>query len=309
MKIVIAGASGLIGDHLTGVLLQSGHHVTALTTRAIERAASENPAFVKVHWDGASAGEWSRYVDGADAIVNLSGRSLASGRWTRARKQDLIRSRLASTESIVAAICSAKRKPSVFINASAVGYYGHIESGDVTEDHLPGTDFLAALCAQWERAAMAAASSGVRVVLIRSGVVLDSRGGALQRMVLPFRFFAGGTLGDGTQWIPWIHREDEARAIIFAIENANISGPVNLAAPDAVTMAEFCRTLSRVLRRPSFMTIPAFVLRALLGEMAQVVLTGQRAVPGKLLQAGFRFQHPTLQEALSNLLRPPSSAH
>ncbi len=309
MKIVIAGASGLIGRHLTNALLRAGHTITCLTTRPVAPNQTTDPAFVKVHWDGTTAGDWIRSLDVAGAVINLSGQSLSSGRWTETRKQSLRSSRLNSTRSLVEAIRTSRKKPSVLINASAVGYYGPVESGDVAEDSPAGTDFLASLCAEWEREAMAAEPLGVRTVTIRSGVVLDPGGGALRRLVLPFRLFVGGPLGNGAQWLPWIHREDQVRAILFAIERTELSGPVNLVAPDVVTMSEFSRTLGRVLRRPSIMSVPGFALRILLGEMATIVLTGQRAVPRKLLQAGFRFLHPTLPEALSSLLQPATSTH
>lgn len=309
MKIVVAGASGLIGRRLTKALLQSGHAVACLTTGAVAPHAIQDPSFKRIHWDGSTGGDWMSHLEGAQAVVNLSGQSLSSGRWTASRKQILIASRLSSTRSLVEAMRPLKEKPSVFINASAVGYYGPVESGDVAEDYPAGTGFLATLCAQWEREAMSAMELGVRTVTLRSGVVLDTEGEALRRLVLPFKLFVGGPLGNGAQWLPWIHREDQVRAIMYTIEKTGISGPVNLVAPDAVTMGEFSRTLGRVLRRPSFMTVPAFALRALLGEMASVVLTGQRAVPQKLMQAGFEFMHPTLPGALFDLLQTsPSSS-
>ena len=308
MNIVVAGASGLIGSRLTNALLQSSHIVTCLTTRAVTPDAGQDPIFKRVHWDGNTVADWMNHLEGADAVINLSGQSLASGRWTKARKRSLTASRLSSTKAIVEALRLTARKPGVFINASAVGYYGPVAYGDVDEGHPPGKDFLASLCDQWEKEASAAATLGVRTVMLRSGVVLDPAGGALRRLVLPFKLFVGGPLGDGNQWMPWIHREDQVRAILYAVETPEISGPVNLVAPDAVTMKEFSRALGRVLRRPALMTVPAFVLRILLGEMAIVVLTGQRAVPRKLLQAGFRFSHPSLPEALSNLLHPSISS-
>jgi uncharacterized protein (TIGR01777 family) len=307
MKIIVAGASGLIGRRLTSAYLESGHTIICLTTRTVGANTGRDPSFRRIHWDGETVGEWKSYLENADAVINLSGQSLASGRWTRSRKQSLTASRLNSTKAIVEAIRQTATKPAVFLSASAVGYYGPVDTGDVTEDHPPGTDFLASLCARWEMEAAKASASGVRTVILRSGVVLDPSGGALRRLVLPFKFFVGGPLGTGTQWLPWIHREDQVRAILYAIENPGISGPINLVAPDVVTMAEFSRTLGRVLHRPSFMRVPALVLQMLLGEMAIVVLTGQRAIPRKLVQAGFQFSHPALPEALSSLLQPRSS--
>jgi uncharacterized protein (TIGR01777 family) len=194
-------------------------------------------------------------------------------------------------------------RPRVLLNASAVGYYGNVETGDVTEEHPAGNDFLGKLCSRWESEAMTATHLGVRVVLLRSGIVLDPNAGALQRMLLPYRLFIGGPLGSGLQWFPWIHREDEIRAILFALDREQITGPVNLAAPSPATMREFSRALGKVLRRPSAFTVPPFILRTVLGEMSDMVLTGQRVVPRKLLKEGFDFQFPVLSEALADLLR------
>ena len=262
-----------------------------------------HPSLEFAAWDGKTVGNWSRHIDGADAVINLSGQSLASGRWTEARKQQLLASRIDPTTAIVEAIRAAKVKPSSLLNASAVGYYGHVPEGVVTEDHSSGEDFMSRLCSNWEAAANAANILGVRVILLRSSIVLDPQGGALQRMLLPYRMFVGGPLGSGNQWLSWIHREDEVRAIEFALEQSGLSGPLNLAAPEPARMREFSKVLGMVLRRPSGFRVPAFVLRAILGEMADVVLSGQRAVPQKLTEAGFEFRFPKLEEALANLLR------
>lgn len=303
MRIVAAGASGLIGRRLTASLLRSGHEVIALTTRRVESDRTHEPGLRQVSWDGATAGEWTRHIQNADAVINLSGQSLASARWTNERKNRLIQSRVLSTRILVTTMCSVQTKPAVFLNASAVGYYGPVETGEVAEDHPPGSDFLARLCVKWEEEAMAASKAGIRTVLLRTGVVLDTEGGALQRLVLPFRLFVGGPLGAGTQWMPWIHREDLAEAMLFTLEQNDISGPVNLTAPGCVTMNEFNKTLARVLRRPAILRVPAVVLRMVLGEMATVVLTGQRAIPRALTAAGFRFKYPALEEALVDLLK------
>jgi uncharacterized protein len=302
MKIVIAGATGLIVKMLTEDLLASKHSVVVLTRNPRPTIFAPNPILQIARWSGKEPHEWHQHIEGADAIVNLSGESLGTGRWTADRKRTLISSRIDPTKALIDAMRVAAAKPEVFLNASAVGYYGPVNEGDVTEDYPAGNDFAARLCAQWEQAALEANNFGVRTVLLRSGIVLDPNGGALQKMMLPFRFFAGGPLGTGNQWLPWIHREDEIRAIRFALENGQIAGPVNLAAPEAATMRTFSAALGRALRRPSAMRVPAFVLRVLLGEMADMVLTGQRVVPQKLLQAGFTFRFPGLKEALENLL-------
>ncbi len=302
MKIVIAGATGLIGKILTKNLLDSGHSVVVLTRNLQRATTSSHPQLQIVHWDGKGAGSWHLQIVDADAVVNLAGESLGTGRWTKSRKQVLISSRLDPTKAIVHAMKIAPPKPRVLVNASAVGYYGPVEDGDVAENYPAGDDFTSRLCIEWEQAALAAKDFGVRVVLLRSGIVLDPRAGALKKMILPFRLFAGGPLGSGNQWLPWIHREDEVRAICFLLEHERVSGPVNLAAPESATMRDFSAALGKALSRPSAMRVPAFVLRALLGEMADIVLTGQRVVPQKLLQEGFEFRFPKLKDALEDLL-------
>ena len=307
MKIVIAGASGLIGSLLTKSLLNSRHSVVVLTRNPQRSTTSPHPLLQVEPWDGRTAGNWHRHIVDADAVVNLAGESLGTARWTKSRKRALISSRVDPTQAIVDAMKGTTNKPQALLNASAVGYYGRVDDGNVTEDHPSGSDFTSSVCVEWEQAALAAKSFGVRVVLLRSGIVLDPRGGALQRMVLPFRLFVGGPLGSGNQWLPWIHRVDEIRAICFLLENSRVSGPVNLAAPESATMQDFSRALGKSMRRPSVMRVPAFVLKVVLGEMADIVLTGQRAIPQKLLQAGFTFLFPGLKGALDELLADNSS--
>ena len=302
MKIVVAGATGLIGKSLTKNLLDSGHSVVVLTRNLQRAATSSHPQLQIVHWDGKGAGSWQRHVGESDAVVNLAGEPLGNGRWTMTRKQVLISSRLDTTNAIVNTMKTSPPKQRVLVNASAVGYYGPVEDGDVAEDYRAGNDFTSGLCVDWEQAALAAKEFGVRVVLLRSGIVLDPHAGALKKMILPYKLFVGGPLGSGNQWLPWIHREDEIRAICFLIENERASGPVNLAAPESATMRDFSVALGKVLKRPSIMRVPAFVLRTLLGEMADIVLTGQRVVPQKLLQEGFEFRFPKLKDALEDLL-------
>ena len=203
------------------------------------------------------------------------------------------------TGAIVSAIGQARKKPSVLVSASAVGYYGHVEYGDVAETHSKGNDFLAAVCERWEQEARRAEAYGVRVITPRFGVVLEKEGGALKRLLLPFKLFLGGPLGSGKQWFPWVHRDDVIEIISFVLQNPKVSGPVNVTAPEPVTMKEFCTALGKALHRPSWAPVPAFVLRTILGEMSLVVLTGQRAIPKKLLEAGYTFKYPQLTGALS----------
>lgn len=301
--IVIAGATGFIGQNLTASLLANQATVIVLTRRPKAPQTLHHPLLSYVYWDGSKQGEWTRHVDGADAVINLSGQSIAGKRWSRARKRELLLSRTEPTGALVKAMEASRARPRVLINASAVGYYGNVPQEDVSEDHSPGADFLSELCVRWETSALKAREVGVRVVLLRSGIVLDEKMGALQRMLIPFRLFVGGALGSGDQWFPWIHREDEVRAILFALETASVSGPVNLAAPEPATMRDFARVIGITLHRPSFFRVPSFVLRAMLGEMADIILTGQKVTPQKLIKAGFEFRYPTLVRALEDLLR------
>ena len=294
MKIVMSGATGFIGKKLAEELLKAGHSLVLLSRR-------ENPsvsAGVQTQvWDARALGPWVSRIDGADAVINLAGESIAAKRWTAEQKKKIIESRIYSTRAIAQAIQKAAVKPRVWVNASAVGYYGPVESGDVTEISPRGAGFLAETCEAWEKETLPA-QPVTRVVLLRTGVVLDRGGGALSKMEFPFKIFAGGPLGSGRQWVPWIHRDDLIGLVLFIIQNERISGPVNGTAPEPVPMAEFCKSLGRVLRRPSWAPVPAFVLKIMLGEMSEMLLTGQKAVPSKALRAGYRFHYPGLSSAL-----------
>lgn len=299
MKVVVAGGSGFLGRRLTAALAGEGHDVILLSRHAA--APSHGVTAVRV-WDGKTEGGWAADVAAAHAVVNLSGESIAGGRWTPERKDRLRRSRFEST-SAIARVMAARNAPGVLVNASAVGYYGNVPSGDVTEETPRGTGFLADLSAEWESAAMQAAAGGTRVVLPRIGIVLDRTGGALERMIPFFRFFLGGPLGSGRQWFPWIHLDDVVGAVLFSLRTPAIAGPVNLAAPEPVTMREFAAALGRALGRPSWAPVPPFALRLLLGEMAGMLLAGQRVIPQVLMRNGYAFRHPRLEEALAAALR------
>jgi len=301
MNIVVAGGNGFIGSSVVPRLRREGHEVVVLTRARSEHAPRTEDA-LRVPWDGVSQGEWSRYVGRSDAVINLSGESIGTGRWTASRKRLITESRINATRALLEAIRGSSPRPSVFINSSAVGYYGPVESGDVAEDHPPGTGFLADLCVRWEQEAFAAAELGCRVVVLRTGVVLGENGGALERMILPFRLYAGGPVGSGKQWFPWVHRDDVAGVILFALANPALSGPVNVVAPAGVTMNEFCASLGTALSRPSWLPVPAFALRAALGEMAGMILTGQRAVPSQLVRLGYQFAYPAVAPALASVV-------
>lgn len=293
MKVVVAGASGLIGRKLVKELRGRGDEVIALV-----RGAQEIPGARAVSWDGRGEGAWKSAIDGADAVVNLAGATVAR-RWNAEVKRDILESRTQSTKALVDAITASARKPRVLVNASAVGYYGGRGDELIDERSTPGTDFLSGVVKAWEEEA---AKAPVRTVLLRTGIVLSKTGGALEKMLPPFRAFVGGPIGNGRQWLPWIHIDDEVLAIVWAIDHEDLSGPVNLTAPAPVTNAEFSKSLGKVLHRPSWAPVPGPALHLLLGEFAGVLLEGQRAVPARLQQSGFPFRFPALPAALEDLL-------
>ncbi|HTL47813.1 MAG TPA: TIGR01777 family oxidoreductase [Verrucomicrobiae bacterium] len=301
MKVILTGGTGFIGEALTAALVRQGHHVVLLT----RHPASVKPAagVGVLAWDGENVGPWAESLDGADAVINLAGEPIAARRWTPAQKKKIEDSRVHGAACLVSAIKKAGRRPGVLINASAVGYYGNVEKGDVRENHPRGNGFLADVCARWEEAAFQADPLGVRVVCVRIGIVLEKGGGALEKMIPPFRFYIGGPLGTGKQGFPWIHRDDVIGIMLYALEHKEIAGPVNAVAPQAADMKDFCRALGRAMNRPSWAPVPGFVLKTLLGEMSEMLLEGQKAVPEKMMHAGYAFQYPMLDPALSTILR------
>lgn len=307
MRIIITGGTGLIGRPLSRVLAAEGHEVIVLSRQP--EKVKNIPAGVKVQkWDGKSAEGWGELADGAGAIVNLAGAGIADERWSAARKQLIRQSRIDAGKAVMEAITAASTKPGVLIQASAVGYYG-VQHGDaqITESASPGGDFLSKVCFDWEASTAAASRQGVRRAVIRTGVVLSNEGGAFPKQVMPFKFFVGGPVGSGKQWYPWIHIDDEVRAIQFLIANDKAEGPFNLSAPNPVTNKEFGRLIGEVLGRPSFMPAPGFAMQIVFGEMAVVLLEGQRAVPQRLLELGFTFKYETALAALKNLLGTPAT--
>ena len=301
MKIVLAGATGFIGRKLIEKLITDKHRIVILTRQPDKATQRFGPLVQAIQWDARSPGDWFASVDGADAVINLTGESIAGKRWNETQKHLIRSSRLESTRIIVRAIESASVRPSVLINASAVGYYGDVPEDTVTEHYPASTDFLGILSEQWEHEARHAEHLSVRVVCLRIGIVLGD-GGALEKMVLPFKLFVGGPLGSGKQWFPWVHRDDVVRSIHYILDKESIEGPVNLTAPNPVRMNDFCKTLGKILRRPSWMAVPAFALRLAVGEFSQFLLTGQKAVPEKLLKNGYSFMYSDVEKALRNIL-------
>lgn len=303
MDIVIAGGSGFLGRALSEALSRDGHTLTVLsrTSPPVPRPTG-SPQWLTWTPNG-EVGAWADAIERADAVVNLAGDSIAEGRWTAAKKARVLESRVRATRSLAKAIAHASNRPRVFVSGSAVGYYGPLGDEIVTEEHRVGSDFLAQVCAAWEAEAASADSARTRVVCLRTGLVLDARAGALPRMQLPFRFGAGGPLGSGRQYWPWIHLHDWVALVRFVIGTPAATGPLNLTAPNPVTNAAFTKALGRAMRRPAFMPAPAFALRLVLGEMADaLLLSGQRAVPAKAERLGFVFAYRHVGDALQSLL-------
>ena len=302
MKVAVTGATGLVGGALSQNLIQAGHQVVVLA-RNPKKAQDKIPQVEAVAWDATSGIFPGQALEGLDAVVHLAGEPLAAGRWTSRRKTMIVESRVAGTRNLVEAISRCQNPPRVLVNASAIGYYGSSEDQLFEEMSPPGQDFLSELCQQWESEARRASESGVRVVLARSGFILSTEGGALPRMLPPFKLCVGGPLGSGKQWMSWIHIKDEVEAIRYAIEKEEIEGPLNLTAPNPVTNADFTSALALALRRPAFFRVPGFVLRLMFGEMAQtLLLSGQRVVPRNLEKSGYRFHFSELSKALDDLL-------
>jgi uncharacterized protein len=290
--VAITGASGLIGRALLARLRLNGTRVR----RLVRRPDPDSPD--DIVWDPMRGTLEPRQLEGAETVIHLAGEPIAQ-RWTGSRREAIRESRVRGTELIARAIASLDRKPGVLLSGSAVGFYGDRGDEAVDEGSAPGTDFLAGVAREWELATSAASDAGVRVVLLRTGIVINPHGGALERLLPPFRLGVGGPIGTGRQWMSWIALEDHLRAMEHAIATTGIHGPVNLVAPNPVTNAEFAATLGRVLGRPALVPVPSFALELLYGEMARAtILAGQRVLPRKLLANGFHFTHPTLEEAL-----------
>lgn len=296
MTVVIAGGSGFLGSRLRARLERDGHRVLTLT----RSARSGQPGEVQWHPDG-SPGQVSTHLEGVTAVVNLAGENIAGTFWSEGRKKQLRDSRILATRTLVRAIAGCERPPAALISGSAVGYYGPHGDEAVTEDTAPGRDFLARLCVDWEQEAREAASAKTRVAIVRSGLVLGADGGALKKMILPFKLGLGATLGSGDQYMSWIHIDDWVAMVIHLIGAERATGPFNASTPSPVTNRDFTRTLGRVLRRPAVFHAPAFVLKIGLGELAGMLLTGQRVLPAAAEAAGVGFTYRELEPALRSL--------
>ncbi len=304
MRIILTGGTGFIGTPLRHELLAQGHRVILLTRDPARLSHKRSDDRLEViPWDGMSLDPLAQRMTTVDAVINLAGEPIAAQRWSSAQKEKILQSRIQGTQALIQAMAQAKKRPAVLINASAVGFYGDVPEGDVLETRDQGSGFLADTCHRWEQEAHQAQALEVRVVCLRIGIVLGPEGGALGKMLLPFKMGVGGPLGSGKQWFPWIHREDVLGIILFALQQTGLSGAINVAAPDPVRMEEFCRVLGEVMHRPAWVTTPAWVLKPLLGEMSELVLAGQKAIPQKLIQAGYHFRYPQLMGALRDIVR------
>ena len=301
-RILITGGTGFIGHVLCRELLARDYELTVFSRQPPETVKSSCGRV-----EAVSDLQQLRSHPGYDAVINLAGEGIADKRWSETRKQELRDSRIGVTETLVEVIRSWERAPKVLVSGSAVGFYGDQGAATVTEDTNPNDEFTHRLCRDWENAAKPLADDGVRVCFSRTGVVAGPGGGFLERMILPFKLGLGGRLGSGTQYMPWIHRDDVVGALIWMMENPNASGPFNVVSPNPATNAEFTRTLGKVLHRPTLFPAPSPVLKVALGEMARLLLTGQKAIPERLTQEKFEFRYPDLEQALAQSVSPGSS--
>jgi len=299
MNIFMTGGTGFVGTFLTRQLTQEGHLVTTLT-QSLAGSELKIPGLSYLVGIPNIRGKWQEAVRNHDVIINLAGASIFS-RWTEAQKKILLASRIDTTRHLVEALPDDS-KSITFFSTSAVGYYGFHEDEELTESSPAGGDFLARLAYDWEQEALKAAAKGSRVIIARFGIVLGKNGGALGQMIPLFKYFLGGPLGSGRQWFSWVHMHDLAQAFIYLLEHKEISGAVNLCSPRPVSNADLGRAIGLILHRPSWLPAPAFMMKLILGEFGDVLLKGQRVIPRRLLDAGFQFQHPTIEEALRSIL-------
>lgn len=297
-RIFLTGATGFVGEELRPLLLQEQHHLTVITRKPSKYGSeqAENQQFIS--WED----EWRQHLADADAVINLTGEPLFGQRWTSEVKKRIYDSRIGTTRKLVNAMGEMDNSPSVFISASAVGFYGDTGDEWVFENRQPGNDFLAEVCKDWESEAKQAELYGIRVVNPRIGIALERNGGAIAQMKLPFSLFGGGPVGSGQQYLPWIHRTDLCRSIKFSLDSDEFAGPYNAVAPEPVTMSEFAESMGRAMNRPSWLRVPEFALKAALGEAANPILNSNRAYPERLVRAGFSFEYEDVQAALNDVM-------
>ena len=301
MNVLIFGGTGFVGRNLTRELLENRYQVYIVTRNPQKTANCLGNEIQVIEWDNISPLSSIKKLEQIDVVINLAGESIGNRRWTNSVKEEIIVSRIRTTDAIVTAINNGTIQPRVLINASAVGYYGPREDEEITESEEVGQDFLAQVCRDWENEAYKVQSNFTRVVTIRIGVVLGKEG-ALNRMAMPFKFYIGGPLGKGNQWLSWIHIQDLSSMVRFIIEHQELTGPINAVSPNPVRMRDFSKILGKVLNRPSWLPVPEILLKIALGQMAEMLLHGQRAVPMKILNANFEYRFSNLKAALENAL-------
>ncbi|NWF81475.1 MAG: TIGR01777 family protein [Chloroflexi bacterium] len=305
-RIILTGATGLIGTRLFAALRERGYEVVIFSRNPSRARAALPGAAEYVTWSPAESGPWASAIDGAHAIIHMAGAPITQGligvRWTPEYKREIRDSRVIGTRGIVNAIAAATHRPAVLVSASAIGYYGYSDDTPLDESSPPGRDFVAEVCVAWEREAVRAEEYGVRTALIRTGIVLDTEGGALAQLLLPFRLRTGGPIMPGSQYYSWIHPDDEIAILLMALEDERVRGPINATAPTPETNRDFCTILGQVVGSPSWLAVPEIALRIALGEMADLVTKGQRVLPKRLQELGYTFRYPTLKPALEDLL-------
>ncbi len=308
MKILILGSTGFIGKNLCKELLSAGHNIEVFTSNKTKAQLLFGKEVEIIEWTGYTPLLPSYTLQDVSAVINLAGESIANHRWTKSVKEKIVYSRMKTTQAVVNAIKDKVLRPKMLINASAVGFYGPRNDEEVTESSSAGGDFLAEVCKAWESEAYKAESYGTQVVTVRIGVVLGNEG-ALVRMMTPFQYYMGGPIGIGNQWLSWIHIHDLVKIFKFIIEKGTMSGPINATAPQPVRMKDFCEILGKVMSRPSWLRVPELALKIVLGEMADMLLNGQRVLPKKILDAGFGFRFPILKEAIEDIIGLTKKSH
>lgn len=306
MRIVITGGTGMLGSKLVDQLVAKGYQLVVLTRSPQKHPDTPNVDYQK--WDAKTAVGWGETVDSAHAVINLAGESIGGegfppDRWTDEKKKRILQSRLNAGNAVMEAISNAKEKPKVLLQMAAIGYYGNRGAETLTEESTAGSDFLAGVVQQWEASTATAEEMGIRRVVMRTGIVYSTEGGALPSTLIPFKLFAGGPLGSGKQYVSWVHIDDVISAIIFLLEHEAASGPVNITAPNPLTNRQMAKEIGKVMKRPSFMPAPGFAIRLALGEVATLVLDGQKVMPAKLKELGYNFKYEYANEALTDLLK------
>ena len=307
MRVFVTGGTGLVGTRLVKKLLERGDQVTLLTRRLAVAKDLFGAGCTPVEGDPTKPGEWMKAASDCDGVIHLAGENIFGKRWNEEFKALLFDSRIKSTQNVVQALAVQPKRadgsPKALVNASAIGYYGPRGDEELDETAPPGNDFLAHLCVEWEKAAKAVEPAGVRCAMVRVGVVLDKKGGALAAMLTPFKLGVGGRAGSGRQWLAWVHHADVVGLLLLALDRADAHGPINATAPSPVTNASFTKALGRALHRPTIFPVPSFALKLRFGEVADVILTGQRVVPLAALRLGYQFQFPTIDAALADVLK------